>query len=386
MRTEATGLRSWASRVRARSTRFALFVVVVAIAIAGYAVLGRAKVNDPPNQETSRAALAVTVAGVAQRSWPRVIEAGGPIAAWEEASIGPAIGGLRVDDVRVNVGDVVRRGQVLLQFDNEALRAETQELAATSMQAKAQLVQAEADTARAEKLLSTGSVSEQDALQLRTQALVAHGQVAVTTARLSAKSVQLRQSQIVAPDDGVISARSISAGAVATTGQELFRLIRRQRLEWRGELTAHQLATVAVGQPVSLTLPDGTDAKAVVKRISPAMNAQTRLATIYAEIDPGSRARAGMYASARIELPAAPARVVPAMSVVLRDGRSVVAKLGERNGTLAVTLQRVTVGRRVGNEVEVIEGLNDHDRVVVQGAGFLGDGDLVNVVRQSATS
>jgi RND family efflux transporter MFP subunit len=369
-----------ASGLGRRSTRVALLVVALAVMSAGYVVVGRARTNAAPAPDVGRAALTVTVAGVAQRSWPRIIEAGGPVAAWEEVSIGASIGGLRVQSLHVDVGDAVRRGQVLVQLDSESLRAEAQELSASLVQAQAQLAQADADAARSRDLLATGGVSEQDALQSRTQAQVARGQVAVMTARLAAKNIQLRQSQVLAPDDGVISARNVSAGAVAGTGQELLRLIRRQRLEWRGELTAAQVGEVGAGQQVVLALPDGTTAKAVVERVAPAMNAQTRLATLYARIAPGSRARAGMYASARIELAPTPARVVPAMSVVVRDGHAFVAKLADRQGALAVTLQRVTVGRRMGSEVEVVDGLADDDRIVVQGAGFLGDGDLVKVV------
>ena len=186
MQTDATRFPARASRLSKRSTRLALLVVALAVMSTAYLVLGKTKANAAPTQDASHGALTVTVAGVAQRSWPRVIEAGGPVAAWEEASIGASVSGLRVEAVRVDVGDVVRRGQVLVQFDNENLLAETQELSAALMQANAQLAQADADTARTEKLRVTGAASEQDALQLRTQAQVARGQVAVATARLSA--------------------------------------------------------------------------------------------------------------------------------------------------------------------------------------------------------
>ena len=113
------------------------------------------------------------------------------------------------------------------------------------------------------------------------------------------------------------------------------------------------------------------------------MNAQTRLGTVYADIDASSQARAGMFASARIELAPSTARVVPSMSVLIRDGRSVVALLGDGAVTSKVTMRVVTIGRRMGNEVEITDGLNEHDRVVTQGASFLGDGDLVRLVEPS---
>src|SRR5690606_39080115 len=103
-------------------------------------------------------------------------------------------------------------------------------------------------------------------------------------------------------------------GAVATNGQELFRLERQNRLEWRGEFTAAQLASIAIGQEVTLKLPDGHSAEARVRQIAPLLDTRSRLGLVYAAIEPGSMARAGMYVDGRITLPSSRAVVVPASS------------------------------------------------------------------------
>lgn len=103
------------------------------------------------------------------------------------------------------------------------------------------------------------ALSDQEALQFSTEARTA-------TALLAGKRLELRYTAILAPDDGVISARTATLGAVVPAGQELFRMIRKNRLEWRGELTAPQLRDVAKGQRIALRLPDGSDASAVVLR------------------------------------------------------------------------------------------------------------------------
>lgn len=308
------------------------------------------------------AALTVTVATAKQTQWPTTLEASGAVAPWQEAVIGAQVSGLRLAEVRVNVGDRVKRGQVLAVYDADLLRADESRL-------KASWQQTEANRERALQLKGTGGISDQEVLQYETQADVAKAQ-------LQSTRLQLRYAEVIAPDDGVISARSATQGAVSSSGQELFRMIRQGRLEWRGELNAAQLAKVKKGQRVALILPDDTFARATVRQVAPSLDSQTRLGVVYADIEPDNRARAGMYVKGKIVLAESPAVIVPATSVVIRDGRSYVPKFLEGG---RINLQAVTVGRRQKDDVEIVSGLRAGDTVAVQGAGFLNEGDLVRV-------
>jgi RND family efflux transporter MFP subunit len=337
-------------------------VVLSTTVVAGGVLFLATRSAATPAPAQPAAALTVTVAAAAQAQWPATLEASGAIAPWQEAVIGAQVAGLRLAEVRVNVGDRVKRGQVLAVFDADLLRADEARL-------KAAWQQAEANRQRALQLKNSGGISEQDILQYVTQADVAKAQ-------LQSTELQLGYADVTAPDDGVISARSATLGAVSNSGQELFRMIRQNRLEWRGELTAAQLAQVKPGQRISLTLPDGTAATAKVRQTAPGLDGQTRLGIVYADIEPGSAARAGMYARGSVVLAESPAVTVPAASVVIRDGRSYVPTLA---GADRVTLQAVAVGRRQGDAVEIVSGMAAGDQVVVQGAGFLNDGDVVRV-------
>lgn len=327
-------------------------------------------------------ALTVTVTQPHTAQWPETIDAAGPIEAWQEASVSAQVGGQRIAEVLVEVGDVVRAGDVLARLDTELLRAELAELEASLAQAEASLAQARANRDRAEALRGRGALSEQDILQFVTQAEVAQAQSAAARARIDSQRLRLRYTDVVAPDDGVITQRSATLGAVTQVGQELFRMIRQGRLEWRGELTAEQLARIDEGSTVALRLPDGTHARAAVRTVAPAMSSGSRLGIAYADVEPGSRARAGMYAEGTILLSATPALAVPAGSVVIRDGRSTVfAILSQTSANTALIAARVvTVGRRRDGDVEILEGLTPADRVVEQGAGFLNDRDVVRIV------
>jgi RND family efflux transporter MFP subunit len=325
-------------------------------------------------------AMTVTAATTKQEMWPDTLRATGAIEPWQEAIVSAQVGGQRIVQVLAEVGDTVRAGQVLARLDTATLRAEEAELTASVQQAKASLAEAEANRERAMALKERNLLSDQDVTRQVTQADVARAQLAGAEARLASKQLQLKYTEIVAPDAGVVSARSAILGAVTPAGQELFRLIRQGRLEWRGELTAQQLARVAMGSDVELTLPDGGRATARVRQLAPTMSTASRLATVYADVPSGSSARAGMYAEGTLLLATTAALVAPAASVVIRDGRDYVFTLPDEGATTRVVAQQVQVGRRVGDRVEIRGGVAANARIVEQGAGFLNDGDIVRVV------
>ncbi|MBL8471876.1 MAG: efflux RND transporter periplasmic adaptor subunit [Rhodocyclaceae bacterium] len=332
------------------------------LALAGAGLVFTRPPSAAPAPAQPRAALTVTIASATSAEWPLTLAASGAIAPWQEAVIGAQVAGLRLAEIRANVGDVVKRGQVLAVFDAELLRADEARLAAAWQQA-------EANRQRALQIKGSGAMSEQELLQYETQAEVARAQLQTTRLQLSYATVK-------APDDGVISARSATLGAVSGSGAELFRMIRQNRLEWRGEFTAAQFARIKPGQRVDLALPDGSRAAARVRQLAPALDAHTRLGIAYADLEPKSTARAGMYAQGAVALSSSPALTVPAAGVVVRDGRSYVPKLVDGG---RISLQPVEVGRRHGEAAEILSGIAAGERVAVRGAGFLNDGDLVRV-------
>lgn len=340
---------------------------LIAVAVATAVTAGSILFFTPGTHATAApkqpaAALTVTVAAAKQTRWPITLDATGAIAPWQEAIIGAQVSGLRLGEVYVNVGDRVKRGQVLAVYDADLLSADEARL-------KASWLQAEANHQRALQLKGSGGISEQDVLQYVTQAEIAKAQLQYT-------QLQLRYAQVTAPDDGIISARSATVGTVSGSGQELFRIIRQSRLEWRGEVTAAQLATIKSGEHITLSLPDGTSANAMVRQLAPSFDNQTRLGIVYADIKSGSSARAGMYAKGSVVLTESAALTVPAVSVIIRDGRSYVPKI---TNDQRVSLQAVTVGRRQDSAVEILSGITQGDMVAVQGAGFLNDGDVVRI-------
>lgn len=331
-------------------------------------------------QDGAVPALTVTAAKAAAEQWPEEVRATGAVEPWQEAVVSAEVGGQRLVEILAEVGDSVRAGEVLARFDTATLRAEEVELRASVQQAEASLREAEANRERAVALREQRLISEQEATRQLTQADVARAQLAGAEARLATQRLRLSFTDVEAPDAGVVSARSATLGAVAQAGEELFRLIRQGRLEWRGELTAQQLARVGPGDAVLLSLPGGEQVSARVRQVAPTLRDDTRLALLYADLPADTAARAGMYAEGTILLGETPAVVVPSASVVIRDGRNYVFTLEDEGAAARVAARPVQVGRRAGDRVEIRTGLEAGVRVVEQGAGFLNDGDLVRVV------
>jgi RND family efflux transporter MFP subunit len=324
--------------------------------------------------------LTVTTATVQRADWPQVLAASGAVQPWHEAVLSARSSGLALTEMLVDRGSRVQRGQVLARFDDRSLRTDLAQAEASLQQAEAQARQAVTNRDRTLSLRHSGAVSEQDELQAVTTAATAVAQWRQAQAALAAARVRLDQAVLTAPDSGTISSRSATLGQVAANGMDVFRLIRQDRLEWRAEVPPAQLAALQVGQAAELVLPDGRKATGKLRVLSPSLDAATRLALVSVDIAPGSGARAGMYVQGRLFTGRAVALVVPADSLVLRDGRPYAFVLhGPRVRRVAVT-----TGRREGASVEVLQGLAAGDRVVVRGAGFLADGDPVQLAPAAA--
>ena len=350
------------------------------LAVALYAPATRAA--DDKQAATQKAALTVTVTRAQPASLPIQLSANGNVAAWQEAIISSESSGLRLTDVRVNVGDVVRAGQVLAVFSPDAVNADVAQARAALLEADANAAEAKADAARARTLETSGALSAQQISQYMTAEQTANARIASAKATLATQQLRLKYTQVVAPDSGVISARNATVGSVVGAGTELFRMIRQGRLEWRAEVTSAELPRIKVGTAALVKAPNGAELKGKVRVIAPTVDPQTRYALVYVDL-PAGDAKAGMYASGRFELGQSNAMTLPQQAGVVRDGFSYVFRL---NADQHVSQVKVQIGRRLGDRLEVLGGIATGAQVVVNGAGFLNDADLVHVVAASVAT
>jgi HlyD family secretion protein len=360
-----------------------LLLVVGSTTLLGAAALAVRAADDKKAAPAAapRPALSVTTTQPQPTSLPLKIAANGNIAAWQEAIIGTEANGLRLAEVRVNVGDAVKRGQVLATFAPDMMQADVAQIRAVVAEAEAALAEAAANAARARELQSSGALSDQQINQYATAERTAQARLDAQRAQANVQALRLRQTQVLAPDDGVISARSATVGAVLPAGQELFRMIRQGRLEWRAEVAAADLARIQPGMVASVSASGVTPIVGKVRMLAPTVDPQTRNGIVFVDLAPSREARAGMFARGEFDIGKGQGLTLPQSAVLLRDGFSYVLRVGPDS---KVSETKVTVGQRLGDRIEITSGLDANARVVASGGGFLSDGDTVRVVDAGA--
>ena len=364
-------------------------ILLIALSAVSVPAIGlfssQTKAQDKPagaaatSTTTTVAKAALTVSSVSPTSGAIALKLGanGSVAAWQEASIGAEVNGLKLNDVRVNVGDVVRKGQVLATFAAETVQADLLQAQATLAEAEAALAAASADVARAAPLKDTGALSAQQIAQFNTQEVTARARLQAAKALVAAAQVRRNNAQLTAPDNGIISARNATVGSVVAGGAELFRMVRQGRLEWRAEVTSSEIAKIKPGALVSVVAASGAAVNGKVRTIAPTVDPVTRNALIYVDIPQHPDIKAGMYAKGEFNLGNQNALTLPQQALVLRDGFTYAMRIEPSNKITQVKLQ---TGKRSGDAVEILAGAKSGERFVASGAAFLADGDTVRVV------
>lgn len=377
------------TRLTRKLPRNVVLIGAIVLAAAGIA-LWIARAPAPATKETKadavQPALTVSTIKPVQTDLPIQLQANGNIVAWQEAIIGSEANGLRLAKLVAHVGDRVRAGQVLAEFAAETVEADVAQARAALLEAKATATEAAANAKRARALQPSGAFSAQQAEQLLTAEETAKARVAAAEATLATQQLRLKQTRLLAPDDGIISARNATIGAVMPAGTEMFRLIRQSRLEWRAEVTAAELARLQPGTRATVAAANGVEVKGKVRVVGPTVDPQSRFALVYVDLPPMPAAgsdkdagvRPGMFGKGAFHLGSSRALTVPQPALVVRDGFSYLFRI---NPDHRVSQLKVQTGRRVGDQVEVLGDLTPDSVLVASGAGFLNDGDMVRIVQ-----
>ncbi len=300
--------------------KIALLGLVLAGGTAWIAGTGKAKAEQAA-PFAGRPALTVRTTTLREDKWARTLTANGSILPWQEAIITAQVQGLRIAEVRVSIGDHVQQGDVLVTLDNFSSR-----------------------------------FVDDPALPHSAQA------------------------RIVAPDSGVISMANANAGSMAQPGAELFRLIRKGRLEWRAELTADELMLLRKGMPAEVSVGEGRIIRGTVRAISPSVNPQTRYGYALVTLPDSTGIIAGAFANGTFDISGGKKTLqsLPQSAVMQRGVATYVLLVGSDN---RVRERVVKVGQRSGDRIEIKQGLKANEPVVESGGSFLSEGDVVQIVR-----
>lgn len=378
-----------------RLTRRRLAVAVGAVLLGGTALslAGRPATSasaPAPAAPDARADthLSVGVTTPQPLTLDRSVAASGSVAARDELVVGADAAGVRLVEVLVDVGAVVRRGQLLARGDADQLEAQLAQQEAQIRAAQAELAQAEANFERADRIRDSGVYSAEALQQRRTALDAAAARFELAQAQRRELLVRIAHTRVIAPADGTIARRNATVGAVVQSGQDLFRLIRDDELEWRAELPDHALQRVAPGAVVRLAGLGGAAIEGRVRLVAPTVDTRTRNGTVHVALPRGVPLKAGSHADGEIVLGSAPMLTLPESVLLYRDGRPFVYVVGADR---VARLTRIETGTRQRGLVEVTGGLPRDARVVATGAGFVKDGERVSATpeaqaRAAATS
>lgn len=330
----------------------------------------------------------VSAATVTQTNLARTVVASGTVEAWEMVPVGAETGGLTAVALFVDEGAWVRQGQPLVQMNDVLLRAQLRQQQAQVQTAQANLARDDAALARAQELKERGFLSQASLDNALANQRSSAANLAAARAALSETQTRVNQAVIRAPISGQIASRSVTKGQIIQPGVELFKIVRDGRLELNAQVPEAEIPLVRAGQPASVTADGngGSDDRVIgghVRIVTPQVDAQTRLGLARVALNAGSGLRPGNFARATIDVGEHPALTIPSAAVVYRESRAGVYLIGQ---DARVRFQPIRTGVRNGDDLAVIEGLTAGQRVVVRGAGFLGDGDQVAVSTAGAAT
>ncbi|MGV1989185.1 efflux RND transporter periplasmic adaptor subunit [Agrobacterium sp. 22-221-1] len=327
-------------------------------------------------QQSEVAALTVAVTKPAERQWAETVPANGWLKPWHEAIIASEIGGLRITEVLADVGSVVSKGQPLVRLSDETALADLRKEEAELETTKADLAKAQANADRARQVKGSGALSDEKVTEYLIAEQTAVASLDSAQAELESQKIQVSQTTIMAVDDGLITSRSAQLGAVVSSGTELFRLVRQQRVEWQAEVSARYLPQIKAGLGAAIIGPGKRRIVGTVRLVGPTISTDSGRAIVYVSLPPEDHPPVGLYVSGQIELQTTSALTVPETALVFRDGINYLFTVGQDRRVARV---RVETGRRNDGEVEVLSGLDRSAEVVISGGAFLSDNALVKV-------
>jgi HlyD family secretion protein len=307
----------------------------------------------------------------------------GTIEARHELPIGNSGDTGRIVAVYVQVGDHVRRGQILAQLDDSVLAPQVAQLSAALDQARAQAALSAAEYRRGVAAGPAGGLSSQDIEKLQAASVMDAANIKVVAAQLAVMRAKLALTRIAAPVDGIVLTRNAEVGQIAGSGgTPLFELEDGGQVEMIGQVAEQDMANLEVGQSAAVYLIGNP--RPFIGRIwllGAVIDPQSRLGEVRIALTPDPALRPGAFARSQVTLARAQRPVLPQTAVMADNDGSYVYVVG-RDGE--VQRRAVSVGSVIPAGVVITEGLSGRERVVSMDGGFLHSGEKVTVAPAGA--
>ncbi len=369
------------------SFRNLLFLLLIGMIVTSAYLFQQKDKTEKQNQSAKpvkKAALTVNITQPKLVEWPITIKLQGTVYPWQEAIVSSEIGGLRITKVYADVGQYVKRGQLLVQLADETIVTTISKQLAAVARERAALDEAQTNADRARDIKDTGALSSQAINQYLIAEKTAQANLAFAEAELKSQNIKLTQTKILAPDAGMISTRDAKLGTVVSAGTPLFSLIRQNRIEWRAEANANMLKSITKGQRVTVNTADGQTITGKVRLNAPTINNQSRKGLVYIDL-PANSSKPGMYLTGEVNTGQQSALTLPESAITMRDGNAYVfevVKSPSQTDQLVVKQVKVSLGRQLAEKFE-IKGISQSSYYILSGGAFLNDGDAVRTMEST---
>jgi len=268
----------------------------------------------------------------------------------------------QIEKMLVVPGQQVKTGEVLVQLNVREIQAKLDE-------ALPVLEQAESDLRRYSTLIEKRVVTQQEFDAVQTRARVA--KATVTEARTN-----LAYATITAPFDGVITRKLADVGDLASPGKPLLEMQDTKSLRLEADVPEALIGGVEMGAKFASQIEaQPNPIEGVISEIAPAADPNSRTFVVKLDLPPSPGLRAGQFGRVAIPVSETPVLRVPVSAVIQRGQMELIFVVADQRAHLRL----VKTGKRVGDEVELISGVDPAEQVVVDGASTLVDGQPVSI-------
>jgi membrane fusion protein (multidrug efflux system) len=299
-----------------------------------------------------------------------------------EVTVSSEVDGI-IKKLLVDEGSAVKEGDLLLEIDDEKLRLEVEESEAMLREGRARYEHSQATLKRMSSLFDQGVIGQQELDDARNQELMNRAAVENTQAKLSRFKKELGDTRVLAPMDGVISERLVSAGEYVKIGASLFKIVDANPLKLVFTLPEKNTGEIKIGQKVRVTtrVYAGEIFEGEIYFINPKVETETRTIEVKAWVDNSDfKLRPGYFVDVKVMLVKQKSLVLPESAVLIREGKVVVMAVVDG----AIAYKRVEPGVRFSGKVEILEGITPDDNIVVSGRSEITEGTKVTVVTPGA--
>jgi RND family efflux transporter MFP subunit len=359
-------------------------VLMIAVVVVIFGITTR-KVADAKLQEWTekQAVPVVATAPPDTRGKKTTFSLPGRLEAYIQAQMYARVSGY-VKKWDADIGAPVKAGQLLAEIDAPDLDQQIMQAEANLASAKANAVLSDATLKRGQSLITTFAISQQDLEQRAADASNKQGLVRAAQANLDRLRVLEQYKRVVAPFDGLVTARATDIGALinagAGGGPALFVVSDIGKLRVYVNVPQNYVPSIPVGTKAQIAVPEypGRTFPATVEASARSVDAASNTVRMQLVVDNSrSELMTGDFTNVTFELPHPEVAMnVPASALIFNESGLHVAIVSNDN---RIVLREVTISRDLGNEVEIGSGIGADDRVVINPPDGIASGDKVRI-------